>query len=187
MIYYVKTPFYLCHTPATAQTLLTKYGLFDIDDYNERTTSPLSFSHAIPQYPLLNKQCINTNTQRSVFIVLTDEQVTTQQLQNFSNRTNSNNYQFNNHVDSALLTDAWFNLFYALPSIYQQDILTQQTKPLLFQAINQQNMITSFTLVDSNSDVNAQQRNESKDDEQWFTTLFDEKNYLNDISSLIFF
>ncbi len=36
-------------------------------------------------------------------------------------------------------------------------------------------MITSFTLVDSNSDVNAQQRNESKDDEQWFTTLFDEK------------
>ena len=172
--------------PATAQTLLTKYGLFDIDDYNERTTSPLSFSHAIPQYPLLNKQCINTNTQRSVFIVLTDEQVTTQQLQNFSNRTNSNNYQFNNHVDSALLTDAWFNLFYALPSIYQQDILTQQTKPLLFQAINQQNMITSFTLVDSNSDVNAQQRNESKDDEQWFTTLFDEKNYLNDISSLIF-
>ena len=37
--------------PATAQTLLTKYGLFDVDDYIERKTSPLSFSSAIPPYP----------------------------------------------------------------------------------------------------------------------------------------
>ena len=38
--------------PATAQTLLTKYGLFDVDDYIERKTSPLSFSSAIPPYPI---------------------------------------------------------------------------------------------------------------------------------------
>lgn len=167
--------------PATAQTLLTKYGLFDIDDYNERTTSPLSFSHAIPQYPLLNKQCEKPNSQQSVFIVLTDKQLNVPQLQSFSNRTNSNYYQFNNHVDSALLNDAWFNLFYSLPSIYQQDILTQQVKPLLFQAIEQQKMATSFTLVDTNLDANVKEGKEL-----WFTTLFDEKYFLNDISSLIF-
>ncbi|MCI2284214.1 DUF3413 domain-containing protein [Colwellia sp. MSW7] len=170
--------------PATAQTLLTKYGLFDIDAYKERTTSPLSFSHAIPQYPSIDKQCTNANTEQSVFIILTDEQLTALQLQNFSNRTNSNNYQFNNHVDSALLNDAWFNLFYSLPSIYQQDILTQQIKPLLFQAIEQQNMATSFTLVDSNSNADTEQSNENE--EQWFTGLFDEQYQLNDISTNFF-
>lgn len=175
--------------PATAQTLLTKYGLFDIEAYKERTTSPLSFSHAIPQYPVIDKQCLKAGTQQSVFIVLTDEQLTSQQLQNFTNRTNSNNYQFNNHVDSALLDDAWFNLFYALPSIYQQDILSQQVKPLLFQAIEQQKLATSFTLVKSKVNLNNDSNTDSgteTNNAQWFDTLFDQQYYLNDISSLIF-
>ncbi|MDO6487043.1 DUF3413 domain-containing protein [Colwellia sp. 6_MG-2023] len=169
--------------PATAQTLLTKYGLFDVDDYIERKTSPLSFSSAIPPYPSLTSgQCEITNAEQSVFIVLTDAQLNTEQLQRFSNRTSGNSYQFNNHVDSALNDEAWFKLFYSLPNIYQDDILKQSTKPLLFQAIEKQNLASSFTLIDK-SDVNSitDQHNAP-----WFVSLFDEKSHLNDISSLIF-
>mgnify|MGYP000157643952 CR=1 FL=1 len=164
--------------PATAQTLLTKYGLFDVDDYIERKTSPLSFSSAIPTYPLLNKQC-TTNTLKSVFLVLTDEQLSEQQLRLFAPKIN-NSYLLNNHVDAALLDDAWFNLFYSLPSIYQTDILAQQTKPLLFQAIADQNLASSFTLI------SPDKLNEQVEDKLWFTTLFEDKVYLNNISSLIF-
>ena len=177
--------------PATAQTLLTKYGLFDVEDYIERKTSPLSFSSAIPQYPLIqNELCANTNASQSVFLVLTDEQLNEQQLKYFSNRTSSSSYQFNNHVDSALLDDAWFNLFYALPNIYQQDILKQKIKPLLFQAIEQQNLASSFTLIDEGSIKDSIEgnikENVKESDEPWFISLFDKKNKLNDISSLIF-
>ena len=169
--------------PATAQTLLTKYGLFDVDDYIERKTSPLSFSSAIPPYPYLaNEQCTVANTTKSVFLVLTDEQLNTDQLQRFSNRTSGNSYQFNNHVDSALYDEAWFNLFYSLPNIYQHDIVKQSVKPLLFQAIEKQNLASSFTLINETAiDTTSLTYNEP-----WFIALFDQKKYLNNISSLVF-
>ncbi len=180
--------------PATAQTLLTKYGLFDIEDYIERKTSPLSFSRAIPQYPSLKSgQCINADTSTSVFLILTDEQLNERQLQHFSRRTSSNSYLLNNHVDSALLDDAWFNLFYALPNIYQQAILKQQVKPLLFQAIEQQNLASSYTLIDKNKTntnndnlVNRISESIEANNDLWFTSLFEKQTHLNDISSLIF-
>jgi len=167
--------------PATAQTLLTKYGLFDVEDYIERKTRPLSFSSAIPQYPLLqSEQCTTSPLANSVFLVLTDEQLNKQQFQNFSRRIDNNRYQLNNHVDTALLDDAWFNLFYSLPNIYQQDILAQGTKSLLFQALERHNLASSFTLIaPSHSDSEA-------DSELWFTSLFEQKTQLNDISSLVF-
>jgi len=171
--------------PATAQTLLTKYGLFDVEDYIERKTSPLSFSRAIPQYPILKdmlptEQCTPSTISKSVFLVLTDEQLNEQQLQHFSRRINRNSYQLNSHVDTALLDEAWFNLFYALPSIYQQDILAQKAKPLLFQALEVQKLSSTYTLIDQNK------VNEEESTNLWFTSLFDEKTKLSDISSLVF-
>jgi membrane-anchored protein YejM (alkaline phosphatase superfamily) len=167
--------------PATAKTLLTKYGLFDIDDYIERTTSPLSFSRAIPNYPQLTEQQCPANpvTTKSVFLILTDEQLNERQLQQLERRISVASYQLNNHVDTALLDDTWFNLFYSLPSIYQQDILAQQTQPLLFQAIEQQGLASSYTLVSKTA-------TDGNSDTLWFDDLFDEKIQLNDISSLIF-
>ena len=167
--------------PATAKTLLTKYGLFDIDNYIERTTSPLSFSRAISNYPQLSEsQCSKTTvTTQSVFLILTDEQLNRGQLQQVERRISVANYQLNNHVDTALLDNSWFNLFYSLPSIYQKDIIAQQTKPLLFQAIEQQNLASSYTLI---SKKNA----EGNSNALWFNDLFIEKIQLNDISSLIF-
>lgn len=167
--------------PATAKTLLTKYGLFDIDDYIERKTSPLSFSRAIPDYPqLTEQQCLTTTSStKSVFLILTDEQLNERQLQQVERRISVKSYQLNNHVDTALLNDSWFNLFYSLPSIYQEDILTQQTKPLLFQAIEQQKLASSFTLISKKVD-------EESNDTFWFADLFNEQIQLDDISSLVF-
>ncbi|MBL4765652.1 MAG: DUF3413 domain-containing protein [Colwellia sp.] len=166
--------------PATAKTLLTKYGLFDIDDYIERKNSPLSFSSAIPNYPQLTaQQCSTTNVTKSVFLILTDEQLNEQQLQLLEQRISVASYQLSNHVDTALLDDAWFNLFYSLPSIYQQDILAQQTKPLLFQALEQQNLASSYTLISKTT-------RDNNSDALWFEALFNEKIQLNDISSLVF-
>ena len=167
--------------PATAKTLLTKYGLFDIDDYIERKTSPLSFSQAIPTYPkLMSEQCkSNKNISSSVFIVLTDEQLSEQQLGQFSRRTTSASLQLNNHVDAALENDAWFNLFYSLPSIYQQDILSQNTTPLLFQAMDNNNLTTTYTLIHEDTD--------NKETENlWFSALFSQQKQLADISTLVF-
>ena len=167
--------------PATAKTLLTKYGLFDVDDYLERKTSPLAFSSAIPQYPQLqNTQCHAKNTTQSVFLILTDDQLNKKQLEHLSQRINAKSIQLNNHVDTALLDDAWFNMFYSLPSIYQEDILAQQATPLLFQAIKQQNLTTSFILINNNDEASQQFKN------LWFASLFSNKTQLNDISSLIF-
>jgi len=166
--------------PATAKTLLTKYGLFDIDDYIERKTSPLSFNRTIPDYPLLtDQQCSTTPITQSVFLILTDEQLNEHQLQLVKRRISVANYQLNNHVDTALLDETWFNLFYSLPNIYQQDILAQQTKPLLFQAIEQQNLASSYTLI-------SEAINNDESDALWFEDLFDDKIQLNNISSLVF-
>ena len=167
--------------PATAKTLLTKYGLFDIDDYIERKTSPLSFSRAIPDYPQLSEQqCLrSTTTSKSAFLILTDEQLNERQLQHIERRISVTSYQLNNHIDTALSDDRWFNLFYSLPSIYQEDILKQQSKPLLFQAIEQQNLASSYTLISKKSD-------EINNNTFWFTELFEEKIQLEDISSLVF-
>lgn len=169
--------------PATAKTLLTKYGLFDIDDYIERKTSPLSFSQTIPKYPdLLTQQCASSKqVSRSVFLVLTDEQLTEQQLSQFTRRTTSASLQLTNHVDAALTDEAWFNLFYSLPSIYQQDILAQNTTPLLFQAINKSHLTSTYTLIDENTGINS-----STIESSWFSLLFSEHKQLSDISSLVF-
>ncbi|OUR61461.1 hypothetical protein A9Q74_09905 [Colwellia sp. 39_35_sub15_T18] len=179
--------------PATAKTLLTKYGLFDIEDYIERKTSPLSFSQAIPQYPSLSsQQCVtDKKPSSSVFLVLTDEQLNEQQLHQFSRRVTTSSLQLNNHVDTALVEDAWFTLFYSLPSIYQQDILLQNTPPLLFQAIAKNNLATTYTVIsnntndDSNNDT-SDEKNNSDTEKSWFSALFAKQKQLADISTLVF-
>jgi len=179
--------------PATAKTLLTKYGLFDINDYIERKTSPLSFSQTIPKYPnLLTRQCANSKkVSRSVFLVLTDEQLNEQQLSQFTHRTTSDSLTLTNHVDAALTNEAWFNLFYSLPSIYQQDILAQNITPLLFQAINKSHLTSTYTLIDENividsAGIESVSIDSTTIENPWFNALFSEQKQLSDISSLVF-
>ena len=181
--------------PATAKTLLTKYGLFNIEDYIERKNSPLSFSHAIPTYPTLDSGlCLNENADKaptnSTFLILTEQQVSIPQLNQFIRRASATTLHLTNNIDTGLNDDAWFNLLYSLPSIYQDDILKQGIKPLLFQRLDQQALTTSLTVISDESSATALQDDTVADvavkEPRWFEALFNEKTELENVSSLLF-
>jgi len=179
--------------PATAKTLLTKYGLFNIEDYIERKNSPLSFSHAIPNYPVLDtKQCsagLSTPTN-SVILVLNEQQVSATQLNQFIRRASATSLHLTNNIDTGLNDDAWFNLLYSLPSIYQEEILKQGVKPLLFQGIVQQSLATSLTVISDEFSESTLLTGEADDvavvEPRWFEALVSEKVELGNVSSLLF-
>jgi len=182
--------------PATAKTLLTKYGLFNIEDYIERKNSPLSFSHAIPSYPVLSTEnCPELSQQsptNSVFVVLNDQQISISQLNQFITRASTTSLHLTNNIDTGLKDDAWFNMLYSLPSLYQDDIIKQGVKPLLFQRIEQQNLTTTLTVISDEFAPNQLKylsvEGTLNDEVQprWFETLFNETIELENVSSLLF-
>ncbi len=184
--------------PATAKTLLTKYGLFNIDDYIERKSSSLSFSDAIPHYPTLaTESCPSAEESRptnSVFLVLNEQQISVSQLNQFIRRAESSSLHLTNNIDTGVKDDAWFNLLYSLPSIYQQEILAQNIKPLLFQRIAQQSLATSLTIISDEFSASAIQTTTedaladkvADNEAPWFKKLFTEKVELANVSSLLF-
>jgi hypothetical protein len=176
--------------PATAKTLLTKYGLFNVDDYIERKNSPLSFSHAIPNYPqLVDTSCLNNRTspENSVILVLNEQQLSINQLEQFIRRASASSLHLTNNIDTGLSDEAWFNLIYSLPSIYQQEILKQDTKPLLFQQLAQQSLATTLTVIAEGSEVSDQVEQDTINTKPlWFERLFQNSRTLNNVSSLLF-
>ncbi len=163
--------------PTTAKTLLTKYGLFNQEDYLKRKTSPLAFNAKIPNYPVLGLQCEGIKNDQTAFIVLTKNNITERQINHLSDRSNGSAFNLKHHIDNALFKEAWFNLFYGLPSIYEQDIIAQATQPLLLQAVKQQQLMTSFSVIGEQQFDNAI---------PWLSPLFDQTAKLKNISSLIF-
>jgi uncharacterized protein len=170
--------------PSTAKTLLTKYGMFDEVDYIARRTSPLAFTDSVPQYPIYQGQCPSDNAlKQSVFMVISDQTLQVKQLDKIKHRIKQGKLSLDNHVDNALPKEAWFNLFYSLPSIYKKALTEQQAQPLLLQIMARKDLAKSFTVVGESS--NEQPVN----DMSLFTLtdkLFPEKTKLDDISSLIF-
>lgn len=167
--------------PSTAKTLLTKYGMFDEVDYIARKTSPLAFTDVIPQYPQYQGQCpSNSALTQSVFMVLTDKSLNNKQLDKIKQRALNGKVSLDNHIDNALPKDAWFNLFYSLPSIYKGALLEQGATPLLFQIIDKKNLAKSFTVIGEQNHNSASELNNLT------TSLFSKSNHLADISSLVF-
>ena len=162
--------------PSTAKTLLTKYGLFNLEDYIERKTSPLSFNEKTPNYPTLHGQCPLENVDNSAIIILTKTQLTESQIKQFAQRNSAETIKLTHHIDDALFHDAWFNLFYGLPTIYKKELIEQNQKPLLIQASNFNQLATSFTAVGENKE-----RVSTID----IAGHFDKNNQLTDISSIV--
>lgn len=164
--------------PSTAKTLLTKYGLFDRDDYIARRNSPLTFSQPVPSYPLANGQCSLLEQKRipKVFIILSDAVLTEQQVTNISQRAITSVRKFDHHIDNALADDAWFNFLYSLPSIYKTAVLQQGKAPMLHQLLIKNQLTSSYTRV-------ATER--SAETPSWVLKLFNRHVQYNDISSLI--
>lgn len=131
--------------PSTAKTLLTKYGLFDKQDYIARRTSTLSFE-SIPTYPSFNEDCYSkTSLQRSAILVLTDKDLTERQIDQFAQRSSVKHLKLIKHIDNALPNDSWFNLLYSLPSIYKAPVLASGKKPVLFQVLENKNIEATLT------------------------------------------
>ena len=170
--------------PSTAKTLLTKYGMFDEVDYIARRTSPLAFTDSVPQYPTYQGQCPSDNAlKKSVFMVISDQTLQVKQLDKIKHRIKQGKLSLDNHVDNALPKEAWFNLFYSLPSIYKKALTEQQAQPLLLQIMARKDLAKSFTVVGESSNEQP-----AKDMSLFTLTdkLFPEKTKLDDISSLIF-
>jgi membrane-anchored protein YejM (alkaline phosphatase superfamily) len=168
--------------PSTAKTLLTKYGMFDREAYLERTTSPLAFTDEIPNYPEFDQQCATKAvTEQSVFMVINDEMLTAKQIMQFKQRNTQNQLIFEHHIDNALPKNSWFNLFYSLPSIYQQGLEEQQAIPLLFQILDNNKLATTYTLIQEN-EIDAKE----EQNRYGFEHLFSERVTLNNISTLVF-
>ncbi|WP_448565233.1 DUF3413 domain-containing protein [Thalassotalea ganghwensis] len=163
--------------PATAKTLLTKYDLFNLDDYNERKNSPLSFTKLVPNYPLLPKQCASKTSERSAYLILTEQILTERQIKQFSLRASAPKAQLEHHLDNALPNDALFNLVYSLPSIYKNQIVNQDTPPLLFQALKQHNLASNFYYINGNSTEIAAPK--------WLTKHFSNIEKHSDISEFL--
>jgi len=171
--------------PSTAKTLLTKYGMFDQVDYIARRTSPLAFTDVVPQYPRYQGQCPSEGAlKQSVFMVITDQTLQAQQLNKIKQRIKHGKLSLDNHVDNALPKEAWFNLFYSLPSIYKSALIEQQAQPLLFQIIAKKELAKSFTIVGEDNSAAAAANTHGL--LSLTNELFPVKTRLDDISSLIF-
>lgn len=165
--------------PSTAITLLTKYGLFDRTDYEQRKNNPFSFTKKTPDYPVLTKECKNVNApQRSTFLVLNDKNLTEKQLKQFNQSSSVKGSKLLNYIDNASNRDAWFNLLYGLPTIYQGDMQEQQAVPMLIQQINATDLATSINVF-ADKDQHA-------DLPLWLSNLFASQNQYEDISSFLF-
>lgn len=163
--------------PTTAKTLLTKYGLFNQEDYLKRKTSPLSFNDKIPAYPIFDAQCNKADLEQSVIMVLSKNSLTDKQVKQFKDRADTKAISLEHHIDNALFNQAWFNLFFGLPSIYEQEIIDQQATPALFQALTAQQLSTSLVSIG---------QNKQSIDVAWLTPLFNRNEQQVNISSLIF-
>jgi membrane-anchored protein YejM (alkaline phosphatase superfamily) len=167
--------------PSTAKTLLTKYGLFNKQDYIARRTSPLSFTDVVPQYPEFTQQCISDNKiARSTILVLTSKLLEKYQIEKFSQRSSSSKLILSNHIDNALPKNAWFNLLYSLPSIYKRGITAQNNTPVLFSVLNSNNLESRLTFIGQNN-----KENKSSPSLFGFEKLFKDVDQLEDISTLV--
>ncbi len=162
--------------PSTAQSLLNKYGFFDEDVYLERKTNTLFVDENTAIYPSNGAQCsVNSSIDRSVFMVLSKSSLNINQINNFALKSEASSLKLNHHIDNALPNDSWFNMFYSLPTVYKESVLSQNTKPLFIQAIESNKLPMTITVIGNNS---------LKD--TWFYNWFSSKTELSDISSLIF-
>lgn len=138
--------------PSTAKTLMTKYGLFDQTDYEQRKNISFSVKGNIPTYPTISKQCIATKPSNAVFVVLSEKSLTDGQFKQFKSSSAVKPAHLFNMMDSSLDENAWFSIFYSLPNIYKDGILKQKKAPLLFQALAEHKLENSFTLFSKNKE-----------------------------------
>ncbi|MDO6426843.1 DUF3413 domain-containing protein [Thalassotalea sp. 1_MG-2023] len=162
--------------PATAKTLLTKYGMFDKNDYMARRTSSLSFGKQTPKYPIITQACeTEFHPNNSAILVLTSSDISQRQIAQFSRRASENTLPLVKHIDNALPKNSWFNLLYSLPTIYKKPVIAEQKPPVLFQVLATKNIATNLTVFSNKEDESLLE----------YQGLFDHVNYFKNISNFV--
>lgn len=164
--------------PSTAKTLLTKYKLFDLDAYNERKTSPLSFNQALPAYPKFEATCANLPVNQSTFVILSKQAIGKEQLEHFGRKSTAPSNLLTRHIDNALPLNSWFNLLYSLPTIYKEPLLKSVKQPILFDALSKNGIEISLNVVQNNGELPTYLSE--------YKELFSTTSIHQDISKLIF-
>lgn len=164
--------------PSTAKTLLTKYGMFNKQDYLARRTSPLSFTETIPTLPAVTEQCKSITTiEQSAILVFTEKALSNTQIKRFEQRIDTTSMRLTKHIDNALPNESLFNTMYSLPSIYNERDLVDNSKPLLFSLLELNNLTSSLTIIGHNDVQNNNWRP--------YNDLFTSSNTETDISNLV--
>ncbi len=163
--------------PSTAKTMMTKYGLFNQSDYEQRKNIAFSVKGNVPNYPTITEQCMANSPKNTVFMVLTDKMLSEQQISQYQSSSTVAPSKLFNIMDGSSLQSAWFSLFYSLPSIYKDGILAQNKAPMLFQALQAKQLTSSFTLFSQNEDSVLPEQ---------YQSLFDSNNHHNNISDFVF-
>lgn len=163
--------------PTTAKTLLTKYELFDANDYTENKESALSIKHKVSSYPVLTEQCnVLEPAEQSVYMVLTETALTENKIEAFALKSSGSTIDLARHINNALPSDSWFNLLYSLPSIYKDKIAEQNVKPLLLQEMELRNIAANLTVITKDGVI---------PDSIWFSQWLNTSS-VTEVSSLIF-
>lgn len=115
--------------PATAKTLMSRYGLLDLDAYLQRRQLQFDYSFKGLNYPSAPVYCsINENKQTVLLMTTQPVLAPTMQAAGLIYQKN-NHYNFADNIDGAV-----FSSIYGLPSLYNEALA--QRLPLLFDLPN---------------------------------------------------
>jgi membrane-anchored protein YejM (alkaline phosphatase superfamily) len=127
--------------PATAKTLMARYSLLDIEDYEQRKSLQFNSKVQGMAYPSAPIYCA-LDKQQKVLILVSSEALAAEQIQGFY----SANQHYAFHSDSFSETSS---LVYGLPALYHQ-ALTQHS-PILFSLPESMGM--SLSLYHANNPI----------------------------------
>lgn len=115
--------------PTTAKSLLARYQLVDLDEYNK--AQKVTFANDKVTYVASNEplQC-NTTSAQAIVLVFDDHALLAQYLSDKSLNTTENFYQ------PADPRESLFNLVYGIPSYYQKVIRAQGVLPAWSNKVN---------------------------------------------------
>ncbi|MGJ8681906.1 DUF3413 domain-containing protein [Paraglaciecola sp.] len=120
--------------PATAKTLMARYSLLDIEDYQQRKS--LQFNHKVDgiSYPSTPVYCSVNNKNKVLVLAITDGKLPTS-IDGLIGQ--SRHYGFHSNI-----SDGENSVLYGLPELYHQAL--QQHIPILFSLPNSMGLTVSL-------------------------------------------
>jgi membrane-anchored protein YejM (alkaline phosphatase superfamily) len=105
--------------PATAKTLMSRYGLLDIEAYQQRQQLQFDYSFNQANYPAAPVYC-SLKESSHVVLLLSSSPISEELMTKSHLQSKPQHFNFSQQNDAAL-----FNVLYGLPSFYQKQLSRQ--------------------------------------------------------------